>query len=295
MTRTSGVLASAAAAALLVMAGAPTALARPHAPAQAPTEYYLALGDSLSIGIQPGPDGVEHPTDQGYADDLYTKLQQQDAADGRNLQLVKLGCSGETSTTMVGGGICTYPGATSQLDAATQFLAAHRGQVKLVTVDIGANDVDACISATGADPNCVQAGLTALTANLSTITTRIAQADPGTRVVGMNYYDPFLAQWLTGAPGQQLATLSLGLVHTLNQTLQDGYNAAGDPVADTARAFGIDNTSPTSLPGAGQVPRDVATTCDLTWMCAPAPTGPNIHANPAGYATIARAFQAKLW
>jgi len=29
-------------------------------------------------------------------------------------------------------------------------------------------------------------------------------------------------------------------------------------------------------------------------MCAPAPVGPNIHANAAGYAVMAAAFEAKL-
>jgi len=35
--------------------------------------YYMALGDSLSVGAQPaGPTGQTQPTNQGcYADDLY--------------------------------------------------------------------------------------------------------------------------------------------------------------------------------------------------------------------------------
>ena len=36
--------------------------------------YYLALGDSLSRGIQPGRDGVLVETEQGYVDDLYAIL-----------------------------------------------------------------------------------------------------------------------------------------------------------------------------------------------------------------------------
>ncbi|HUH80894.1 MAG TPA: hypothetical protein VLZ06_06165 [Solirubrobacteraceae bacterium] len=39
-----------------------------------------------------------------------------------------------------------------------------------------------------------------------------------------------------------------------------------------------------------QVPVAVAEVCRLTWMCAPAPVGPNIHANPTGYHVIAQAF-----
>ena len=38
--------------------------------AEAPT-YYVALGDSLAIGIQPAADGSYVPTNHGYVDDLY--------------------------------------------------------------------------------------------------------------------------------------------------------------------------------------------------------------------------------
>jgi hypothetical protein len=33
----------------------------------------------------------------------------------------------------------------------------------------------------------------------------------------------------------------------------------------------------------------VALICEWTWECAPAPRGPNQHANPAGYRVIANA------
>ena len=34
--------------------------------------------------------------------------------------------------------------------------------------------------------------------------------------------------------------------------------------------------------------------CQVTWMCAAAPFGPNIHPNDAGYEAIAGAVEAKL-
>ncbi len=61
----------------------------------APATYYLALGDSLSVGYQAAhtdADGNTVPagdTDQGYADDLYATLHTEQP----NLQLQKLGCS----------------------------------------------------------------------------------------------------------------------------------------------------------------------------------------------------------
>jgi hypothetical protein len=56
--------------------------------------YYLALGDSLAASAQPNGD-FQH----GYAEQLNAKLQQQDAS----LQLVKLGCGGESTTSMIYG------------------------------------------------------------------------------------------------------------------------------------------------------------------------------------------------
>ena len=43
-----------------------------------------------------------------------------------------------------------------------------------------------------------------------------------------------------------------------------------------------------------EVPKNVAEVCTLTYACTPPPQGPNIHANAAGYAVIARAFAAVL-
>src|SRR5215469_2392605 len=67
--------------------------------------FYLSLGDSLSQGIQPGPTGQNGPTAQGYTDQLERMLLTRIP----ELRLVKLGCSGETTATMIDGGICHYP------------------------------------------------------------------------------------------------------------------------------------------------------------------------------------------
>ncbi|MGC1282560.1 MAG: SGNH/GDSL hydrolase family protein, partial [Streptosporangiaceae bacterium] len=79
--------------------------------------YYLSLGDSLSVGVQPDAAGKSLPTGQGYANQLYAALHAGDPG----LRLVKLGCSGETTHTMIDGGICSYP-AHSQLAEAIHFL-----------------------------------------------------------------------------------------------------------------------------------------------------------------------------
>jgi hypothetical protein len=38
----------------------------------------------------------------------------------------------------------------------------------------------------------------------------------------------------------------------------------------------------------------VANVCNYTWFCAPAPAGPNIHANKTGYGIIAASFYTQL-
>jgi hypothetical protein len=40
------------------------------------------------------------------------------------------------------------------------------------------------------------------------------------------------------------------------------------------------------------IPLNAAVICQLTYMCAPAPVGPNIHATPVGYGFIAATFAA---
>lgn len=279
-----------------VVTAASTVLASAAEYAPDSSDYYLALGDSLAVGFQPDQNGVGQTTDQGYVDDVFAQLTS-GKGHGKDVRLVKLGCAGETSTTMIDGGICTYPSASSQLDAASSFLSAHRGHVTLVTFNIGSNDLLPCVGATGADLTCIQQSLTTLATNLTTITARLHEADPtvSTRVIGLNYFDPLLASWLQGADGQQLATQSVQLVTQFNQVLQNAYQQAGYRVADVAGAFQITAFSPTvALPGFGDVPTNVATVCQLTWMCAPAPVGPNIHPNAAGYAVIANAVEAQL-
>jgi lysophospholipase L1-like esterase len=112
-----------------------------------PASYYLALGDSLAQGVQPNTMGTSVETQQGYPDQVYAALHRSHPG----LRLVKLGCPGETTSTMIDGGICRYPGG-SQLAAAIAFLRAHRGHVLLVTVDIGANDLEDC----GSQPDLIK-------------------------------------------------------------------------------------------------------------------------------------------
>jgi lysophospholipase L1-like esterase len=270
-----------------VVACSASAPGRPRAPGRAPLAYYLALGDSLSRGVQPNAAGTNVETAQGYPNLVYARL----ARGNPVLRLVQLGCPGETTQTMTHGGICRYPGG-SQLAAAVAFLRAHRGHVRLVTLDIGANDLEVCgsqlklalaASCTGQVPGTAGRA-SAILASLR------AAAGPGVRIVGMNYYLPELAQWRTGLLGRAVALASERITAILNRQLDQAYTQAGDSVADVFGAFSTaDFGDPVAVPGIGSLPRNVARICQWTWECAPAPRGPNQHANPAGYRVIADA------
>ncbi len=257
--------------------------------AATPASYYLSLGDSLSQGVQPNAAGLSVDTRDGYPDQLYAALRPRHPG----LRLVKLGCNGETTATMINGGICSYP-AGSQLAAAVRFLAAHRGRVALITIDIGANDPDSCITRPSAVKlaSCAGRAIPAATANLAKILASLRRAAPGTRMIAMDYYLPALAQWRNGLIGQALARLTEVAAGAFNALLTRTYQEFGVRVADVSAVYeSADFGQQVSLPGYGALPRNVAAICQWTWECAAPPRGPNEHPNQAGYAVITRAFQ----
>ncbi len=277
----------AALALLLLGAAAPTqAAAQPH-------PFYLSLGDSLSRGVQPDSTGHSVITDQGYADDLFHIEQ----ANVRRLQERLLGCPGETTGTMIGGGVCPYR-LGSQLTQAVNFLRHHRKNTAFVTLDIGANNVDGCITNGQVDMPCITSGLNAMKTDLPVIVTRLnAAAGPHASIqfVGMRYYDPYLASYLSGPGGQALASQSLLLTNVINTILQNTYLGDGWKVANVSFAMQTnDTTDMVDLPPFGQVPVNVANICLDTWMCASPPVGPNIHANATGYRLIAQVFAQQI-
>ena len=250
-----------------------------------PASYYLALGDSLAQGVQPNAAGVSVMTPDGYPDLVYAALR----PSRPGLKLVKLGCPGETTVSMINGGICRYQGG-SQLAAAVAFLQAHRGRVLLVTLDIGANDPEECGGEVGLTQlaKCAVEDIPAAVSHLGTITARLkAAAGPGVRIVGMNYYLPALAEWRSGLPGHVVAWTAEKLAAAYNDALGRVYASSGIRVANV---FGAFETADFTRPAGSDVPRNVARLCQWTWQCAVPPRGPNQHANQAGYQVIARTF-----
>jgi lysophospholipase L1-like esterase len=265
----------------------------PSAGADDPDGVYLSMGDSVAAGTSP----MAPVTDRAYPDVLFARV-----ADDLGLgSHVDISCPGEDSGELIDGdGSYCYTTAMSQLDYALSIIAADPGAIRLITINIGANDVLGCTQ----DPNmeaCIGAALPELAGNLQHILMQLRTATAGydVPIVGMNYYNPLMAYQLSPDPGEQfIAAASSDLVTALNDaTLAAVYGAFGVPVADVERKFMTDNTA------GRQYPRNLRYVCRYTFMCErdgrdlvlsdwkPDPGAqPDIHPTPRGHRKIAAAF-----
>ena len=290
------VLAATALACVLPAVAASSATTGAAASKAAATQYYLALGDSLAAGDQPNHTGATVSTTQGYVNQLDAMLK----AHGHAMTLHNLGCESETTWTLVHGTICRYPGEPgmgAQLRAALDFLHAHAGHVPLITIDIGGNDLDSCYAITSAATAgaCVKSLIAGMNSRLTAILKGLRAADPTAVIVGLNYYVPELASWLSGAAGRSLATVQLGVTELLDTALAGDYKSVKALGANVFAKFkSSDLTYKTTLPGHGSVPVSVALVCEWTWMCAAPPKGGNAHANKKGYGHIAATIYGVL-
>jgi GDSL-like Lipase/Acylhydrolase family len=201
--------------------------------------YYVALGDSVPISDGPGsyPNLIlaHHP--------------------GRQLQLENMAVSGETTTSMISG---------PQYWEATTFLNLHKGQIALITIDIGGNDLLPCIEATDVQ-TCVANTLVTVKSNLRSMLAGLrAAAGPQVPIIGMNYFNPLLGDWLAPpGPAQTLLADSVSAVLLLNGDLAQVYGEAGSPVADVFDAFHTSDLSQMVHSHWGLVPLAVKKACTL--------------------------------
>jgi lysophospholipase L1-like esterase len=284
--------------------------------------YYLSLGDSLTVGVQPDENGHPRQTSEGYTDVLYRTLYDSDST----LRHERMGCGGEDTTTFVEGGLpdCDkrYEHG-SQLEEAEAFLAGHEGQVDLVTLTIGGNNFTSCVEGVrdpgggadvpedvGINEECVADGLERVETEVPVIAERLrAAAGPDTQIVGMTYYNPFLALLLldgepagsagaTAGPdaeatgGDELAERAVDTLTRLNESLTASYSAAGIDVADVGAAFESTNAEVPADSDTG-MPANLQNICDHTWMCN-TDRGPDIHTNKAGAKEIAEVFAEQV-
>jgi lysophospholipase L1-like esterase len=248
--------------------------------------YYLALGGSGSLGVQPTighPKG--QPTSSGYANDLLTL----ERSRGSGLQLVQLGCPGETTGSFLAGGDRCRPAGQTQLADAVSFFHSHPNTA-LVTIDLGFNNVLPCLANHLVNQNCVLQNLATVRQQLNQILTTLQAAVPSLRIVGVGHYDPYLYVHTDSVAAQSFASASIAVIDLLNETLRSVYSAAGVPMANVGSAFALPNALPTALTNGTTTPPDVVRLCALTWVCASRPLGHNSHPNEDGYKVIAEAI-----
>jgi lysophospholipase L1-like esterase len=262
--------------------------AAPVEAASEPVSYYLSVGDSLAQGFQPigGPhtNSAAVAYNQGYADQLL-KLARDGG--GEHLRLVKLGCGGETTATMIEDSLCRDDYDTgSQLGDAVEFLDEHPGEIAFVTINIGTNDIGQCQG----NPACFGPQIAT---NLPFILDTLREhAGPDVPIVGSNAYNPGVVDWFDDPAAGQFAAAQ---VVRFNDFVGSLYAGAGTPVADVESAFAVtDFTTLAELKGVGPVPLSVYNACTLTWICTDPPLGPDIHPTTSGYGVMAEAFAAVL-
>ena len=243
---------------------------------------YLALGDSVAFGFDPlvvAAGGASNPSNfVGYPEALATMLP---------LSLTNASCPGEASggfislASLLDNGCRSYrsvfplhvPYNTSQLDFAIAYVHAHP-RTKLITIDLGANDLFVLQRACGGESRCVLAGLPALLAtlrgNLQAIYAGLRN-DGGFhgRLVALSYYA------LDYRDPVQVAVINAinGVVASVTTAQPAGF------VADGFTAFAAASGPSGSPCVAGLLIRLSATTCD-------------VHPSPAGRDVLARAIRA---
>jgi lysophospholipase L1-like esterase len=262
-------------------------------------QLYVSLGDSYSVGYQPGAPGYPgSATKQGYADKTVKLARKR----GYDLELINFGCGAETTISIlerttacpapaIGGP--DYAGRT-QADAAARFLKKHRREVELVTVSIGGNDVTACASA-GNPVVCVVEAVERIKANLAVLVQRLrSAAGRKVRIVGLTYPDVLLGLWVSGTPADQnLARLSVvALRDFINPALKEGYESVAGVFVDVTAATGAYESLEelTSYPPYGDIPVPVATVCRISYYCDQG----DIHLKAEGYKIIARLITETL-
>jgi lysophospholipase L1-like esterase len=232
-------------AVLVAAVGLLVGLAAPAAAASSRPVEYHALGDSIAFGYSPFISPYSTADFVGYPDIAAQLLDD---------HVFNASCPGETSSHFIslagadhgcGDWRFTYQAPLhvsyvgSQLAYVDAFLAAHP-KTRLITIDMGANDVgalrDSCLPT--ADPiGCIQAGMPAMLAtlstNLDTIFRHIRVVD-GYRhtLVGLTSYSPDYSDQLT-----------TGAIAMVNQVFADRTLAWGGVVADGFAAFAAASAS----------------------------------------------------
>jgi lysophospholipase L1-like esterase len=248
---------------------------------------YLALGDSVAFGYVPpqavpAPDYYDPRSFVGYPEDVSRALR---------IPVVNASCPGETTASFLvpgaqSNGCENSPGSSvgyrteyplhvrylgTQMQFALGYLATHR-DTRLVTIDIGANDVFLCQETTAdacASTAELEAVLQEIQANLTTIYTLIRDvAHYRGPLVALAYYSLSYSDPAEVAGTEALNSAIASVTEKFGGKIADGFAAFEGPSA----AFG---GSPCA---AGLLIKLPDGTC-------------NIHPSPAGHLLLARAIE----
>jgi lysophospholipase L1-like esterase len=254
---------------------------------------YVSLGDSLAWSYTKTPAGAVAQSKKGYTELVAAKARKSKKY-GRKLVLKRFGCPGETTTsyltgdvtTRVGGRECNF--AKSQSSDALAYLKKNRKRLGFVTLSIGANNFTPCTAGGNVDVACVQRGNETLDKDLPKIYAAIRKAAGSkAKIVVLNNYDPYLALYLRGGDYRELALLTVDLVRQVAAKIATFASREKIKVADTVASFKTTQLQQTTTVNGQAIPVAVAQICAYTFMCQPAPVGPDIHPTDAGYAAIA--------
>jgi lysophospholipase L1-like esterase len=239
--------------------------------AATPKSYYLALGDSLAYGFQPGKsDAKPRPSafDTGYVDAFAARLRKLSP----KTQVVNYGCPGETTLSFTRGPCPwvaegnelhdAYRG--SQLAAALSFLRAHADEVSPITLTLWGNDLFP-LSEKGED---APRAIASVTSRLNSILKRLRGAAPGAEIIVTGAWDPEADQLEETQPVYRSLDRAIGRVAAASR-------------ADVAKTFAVFNPP-------GTVRAQKARLCTLTFICSEG----DVHPTDAGYRAMAGAFLA---
>lgn len=239
-----------------------------------PKPVYLSLGDSLAAGSLADRNGnTTDASNKAYTNKLYRWMRWQV---DRDLRHEKLGCREETVATFRSGdGPYCQDRPASQYDMAMAVLTNPNKDVKVVTINLGANDLfrhqDGCYAMAAAGtilpeevPGCILGGLEGIAVEVATVVAELrAAAGPDVPFVAMNYYNPqvaALAGYVSGVPGPvssdplsdpdlvRLAGFSTAVLYLFGEALEEALGTVGVPVVDVFSAFHAGDMNAAYLP-----------------------------------------------
>jgi lysophospholipase L1-like esterase len=241
-----------------------------------PQRYYLALGDSLTYGIQPAKVDAGLPAsgfDTGYVDVFARRLR----ALTPGLRVVNYGCPGESTVTFVADGCPWLAGGRAlhdgyhgaQLDAALAFLRAHPTEVSPITLNLGGNDAQAVSDACKGSFACVRAraprALAQFVSRLGSILHRLRVAAPKANIIVIGQWNNDVTTPRKSDPHYRQLDLAIGRV----AAGADAHFADPFPLFDPQ----------------GSLARRKARICAFTFICSRG----DGHPTDAGYRAIAAA------